>query len=76
MRKMRLDLEELVVEAFPTTGGERAARGTVRGYSGLPGCQATGDDVGALSYFDINSDTGGFDHCDCPREVASTDGPC
>jgi hypothetical protein len=79
MRKMRLDLDELVVEAFPTTSGAQAARGTVRGHSGLPGCEpAAGDDFGVepLSQFDINSNTGGRDHCICPREVASADAPC
>jgi hypothetical protein len=76
MRKMRLDLDELVVEAFATTPGAQAARGTVRGHSGLPGCQAeTGDDVGVLSYVDPQSITGELEWCICPREPISAN-PC
>ena len=78
MRKMRLALDELVVEAFPTTDGKQAVRGTVRGHSGPLGCEpAPGDDFGGVqSHFDIYSNTGGLDHCICPRELASADGPC
>jgi hypothetical protein len=76
MRKMRLDLDELVVEAFPTTDGAGVARGTVRGHSGLPGCQeATGDDAGVLSYVDPRSITGDLEWCHCPREPLSGN-PC
>lgn len=74
MRKMRLDLDELVVEAFPTTDSEQAVRGTVRGHSGPLGCEpALGDDFGGVQsvYFDINSNTGGADHCLCPDLVGS-----
>lgn len=75
MRKMRLDLDELVVEAFPTTDGAPVARGTVRGYSGLPGCEAaTGDDVGVLSYVDPKSITGDLEWCHCPRMPISDTG--
>jgi hypothetical protein len=78
MRKMRLHLDELVVDAFPTTGRAQAARGTVQGHSGLPGCEpAAGDgDVGMFSQFDINSNTGGQDHCICPRKVNESAAPC
>jgi hypothetical protein len=79
MRKMRLDLDELVVEAFPTTDSRQTARGTVRGHSGLPGCEpAAGDDFGdeLLVHFDIQSNTGGFDQCICPRELPPSDTMC
>jgi len=79
MRKMRLHLDELVVEAFPTTGRTQAARGTVQGHSGLPECEpVAGDgDVGMFSHLDPYSDTGGANHCYCPNMVNdSSNGPC
>jgi hypothetical protein len=80
MRKIRLDPEELVVEAFPTT--ERMhGRGTVRGYvSELPcddsaectqdcgsdgmGCTEACDPV--MSGYDPNSLSGCAAGCYCP----------
>ena len=80
MRKMRLDLDELVVEAFPTTDGEQAVRGTVRGHSGPLGCEpAPGDGFDGVQsnfYYDIFSNTGGFDDCICPRLKADSINGC
>lgn len=47
MAKIRLDLEQLAVESFTTTQGERAERGTVRGHDSDPsgiGCGSFGCD--------------------------------
>jgi hypothetical protein len=75
MRKIRLDLNELVVEAFPTTDGPQAVRGTVRGHSGPLRCEpAPGDGFDGVQsfYYDIFSMTGGFDDCICPRLKADS----
>lgn len=37
MRKLRLDLDHLAVESFPTATGADA-RGTVAAYASAPGC--------------------------------------
>ncbi|HSU12636.1 hypothetical protein [Longimicrobium sp.] len=59
MRKMRLDPENLVVEAFPTSGAA-GGEGTVRAHEA------------ALleSTFDPNS-ISGWNNCLCPRQFTS-----
>ncbi|HEX6747685.1 MAG TPA: hypothetical protein VF092_10380 [Longimicrobium sp.] len=78
MRKIRLDLEELVVEAFATTGGKQALRGTVRGHESevcwTNFCDSPGGSNGA-GCFDPNS-LSGMGGCICPRQVASAEQPC
>jgi hypothetical protein len=75
MKKMRLDLDELVVEAFPTTDSEQGARGTVRGHSGQVECEPAPGEIaeGVQSfYYDPFSYTGGLDYCICPRLKADS----
>ena len=59
MRKIRLNPEELMVEAFPTSEVE-AGQGTVRGH----------DAQAALGTFDPAS-ISGWNMCLCPRQYTS-----
>ena len=63
MRKLRLNPEELTVEAFRTTRAE-AGVGTVRG-----------NDAAALSTFDPWS-ISGWDNCICPLQVGTDRATC
>jgi hypothetical protein len=77
MRKIRLDPEDLVVEAFPTTG-RMHGRGTVRGYASEFPCDSAdctaacgSDGVGCTEACDPVP-SGGFD----PNSVTACAGQC
>lgn len=64
-RKMKLQLDELAVEAFETTAAKKEARGTVRGHEGslIPGACSN-----EYTCFGSCPDTCGYScwYTDCP----------
>lgn len=72
MRKIKLELNQLSVQSFPTTAGQEVVRGTVRGNGSGLGCATAPD--GCVSNFvdaSISADGG----CLC-QDLANTKEEC
>ncbi len=66
MRKLKLQVEELVVDSFEAVGTRRTAAGTVRGYD---------DQLAHTHDYNISCQVGCTNNCSGPSAYETCDGP-
>lgn len=66
MKKMRLEIDELAVESFPTAVAPDMSRGTVKGNDATLALTCPATCAGATCVTSCGGGGGGVQHCTCP----------